>query len=76
MHQLTPVESKIRTQNGQVGSARRRADGGAGRSLAEQGADSSVVLEANRPCGPPTHCEQQFWRSLRKHEQRNSYVNR
>ena len=49
----TPVESKIRTHNGRVESARRRADGGVGRRWAEQGADISVALEANRPSGPP-----------------------
>ena len=55
-----PVESKTRTHNGRVGSARRRADGGAGRRWAEQGADISVALEANRPSGPPAHCKQLF----------------
>ena len=55
-----PYESKTRTHNGRVGSARRRADGGAGRRWAEQGADSSVALEANRPSGPPAHCKQLF----------------
>ena len=44
-----PVESKTRTRNGRVGSAWRSADGGAGRRWAEQGADISVTLEANRP---------------------------
>ena len=55
-----PVESKTRTHNGRVGSARRRADGGAGRRWAEQGADISVALEANRPSGPPAQCKQLF----------------
>ena len=54
---LAPVESRTRTHNGQVGSARRTADGGAGRRWAEQGADISVALEANRPSGPPTQCK-------------------
>ena len=71
-----PVESKTRTHNGRVGSARRRADGGAGRRWAEQSADISVALEANSPSGPPAHCKQLSWTSLRKHEQRKSYVNR
>ena len=43
-----PVESKTRTHNGRVGSARRStADGGTGRSWSEQGADISVGPEAN-----------------------------
>ena len=57
---LSPVESKTRTHNGRVGSARRRAAGGAGRRWAERGADISVALEANRPSGPPAHCKQLF----------------
>ena len=56
----TPVESKNRTHNGRVGSARRRADGGAGRRWAKQGADISVALEANRPSGFPAQCKQPF----------------
>ena len=76
MGKLKPVESKTRTHNGRVGSARRRADGGAGRRWAKQGADISVALEANSPSGPPAHCRQLFRTSLRKHEQRKSYVNR
>ena len=47
-----PVESKTRTHNGRVGSARRTADGGAGRSWAEQGADISVNPEASYSSGP------------------------
>ena len=34
LHALTPVESKTQKHNGRVGSARRRADGGAGRRWA------------------------------------------
>ena len=59
-YQCGPVESKTRTHNGQVGSARRRADSGAGRRWVEQGADISVALEANHPSGPPAHCKQLF----------------
>ena len=58
---VQPVESKTRTHNRRVGSARRRADGGAGRRWAEQGADISVALGANRPAGPPAHCKQLSW---------------
>ena len=58
--EFQPVESKTRTHNGRVESARRRADGGAGRRWAEHGADISVALEANRPSGPPAHCKQLF----------------
>ena len=54
------VESKTRTHNGRVGSARRTADGGAGRSWAEQGADISVGPEANRPSSPPGYRKQLF----------------
>ena len=57
---LIPVEFTTRTHNGRVGSARRRADGGAGRCWAEQSADISVALEASRPSGPPAHCKQLF----------------
>ena len=56
----SPVESKTRTHNGRVGSARRTADGGAGRSWAEQGADISVGPEANRPSSPPGYRKQLF----------------
>ena len=52
-----PVESKTRIHNGRFGSARRRAYSGAGRRWAEQGADISVALEANRPAGPAMHCK-------------------
>ena len=52
-----PVESKTRTHNGRVGSARRRADGGAGRRWSKQGADILVALEANRPSGLPAQCK-------------------
>ena len=55
-----PVESKTRTHNGRVGSARRTADGGAGRSWAEQGADISVGPEANHPSSPPGYRKQLF----------------
>ena len=48
-----PVESKTRTNNGQVGSAQRTADGGAGRNWANQGADISVGPEGNRLSSPP-----------------------
>ena len=54
------VESKTRTHNRRVGSAQRRADGGAGRRWAEQGADISVALGANSPSSPPAHCKQLF----------------
>ena len=52
-HPSSPVESKTRTHNGRVESARRTADGGVGRRWAEQGANISIALEANRPSGPP-----------------------
>ena len=55
-----PVESKTRTHSGRVGSARRTADGGAGRRWAEQGADISVGPEANRPSSPPGYRQQLF----------------
>ena len=55
-----PVESKTRTHNRQVDSARRTADGGAGRSWAEQGADISVGPEANRPSSPSGYRKQLF----------------
>ena len=61
-----PFDSKTRTHNVLARSARRRADGGAGRRWAEQGAD--------RPSGVPAHCEQLFWISFRNH-QKKSYVN-
>ena len=48
------------THTGRVGSARRRADGGAGQCWAKQGADISVALEANRPSCPPAHCKNLF----------------
>ena len=51
MNMFTIVESKTRTHNGRVESARRRADGGVGRRWAKQGADISVVLEAHRASG-------------------------
>ena len=57
---LKPVESKTRTHNGRVGSARRTAHGGAGRSWAEQGADNSVGPEADRPCSSPRYHKQLF----------------
>ena len=76
MNTGSPVESKTRTHNGRVGSAQRTADGGAGRSWAEQGADISVGPEGNRPFSPPGYRKQLFGMSLRKHEQRKSYVNR
>ena len=67
---IVPVEFKTRTHNRRVGSARRRADGGARRRWAEQRDDILDALEANRPSGPPAHCKQLFRTSLRKHEQK------
>ena len=55
--EMAPVDSKTRTHNRRVGSARRRAESGARRRWAKQGADISVALEANRPSGPPAHCK-------------------
>ena len=53
------VEFPTRTHNGRFASAVRRwAEGGSRRRLAEQGADISVALEANRPSGPPAQCKQ------------------
>ena len=49
---------KTRPHNGRVGSARRRAEGRAGRRWAKQGADISVALEANSPSGPPARCKE------------------
>ena len=57
---IQPVESKTRTHNGRVGSAPRTADGGAGRSWAEQGADMSVGPEGNRPSSRPGFRKQMF----------------
>ena len=46
---IQPVESKTGTHNGLVRSAGRRAENGAGRRWAEQGADISVAMETKRP---------------------------
>ena len=70
------VESKTGTLNKRVGSAQHTADGGAGRSWANQGADIPVGPEGNRPSSPPENHERMLGTSLRKHEQRESYVNR
>ena len=52
-------DSKTCTHNGRVGSARRPADGAAGRR-AEKRADISVGPEANRPSSLPAYREQLF----------------
>ena len=72
------VESKTRTYHRRVGAGRRTAvrRGGAGRGRAGLDADGSVCAGHNRPACPPGHRRQLFWTTLRKHEQRNPYVNR
>ena len=57
---IKPVESKTRTHNGRVGSARRTKDGGAGRNWAEQGADISDGPKANRSSRPSGYRKQLF----------------
>ena len=72
----TTVESKTRTHNGRVGSAQRTADGGAGRSWANQAAEISVGSEAIVPLALQGTVNNCFERLVASKNTRESHINR